>query len=184
MLFKSALAIIALSSGALAASLSELAGPWVPQACQEDCSGWLTAVSDCLASADATYSGSVSTGDLLSAQFTGDLSVLSGCACSAVAVQASESCLSCASESLCLAPALTMQDYSMVCQDPLSSGLSMLQKYHGGKLDFCKAPETTVPVGSGTETSSSSETETSSSSTKAPCPTPARSGRYHRKGGY
>src|SRR6478609_3344816 len=122
--------------GASAANVTEMAMNVIPEVCKSDCSQWVTVVGDCVTNLNANFSASINSGDLSSWQFSGDASGIPTCLCSAEAVQASSTCLTCASESLCLTPALTMQDYHMVCQDPVTNGWSVFRRYHPA-LDTC-----------------------------------------------
>lgn len=183
------LAISAIAS-ANALTLNEAYSSYMPEHCKAECQQWVDVVGGCVTNANASYSASVSTGDLASAQFSGDLSILSGCGCSAEAIQASQSCLACASEKLCISPALSMQDYSMVCQDPLSVGMGLLNA-HKDKFGTCEggfnagagssSSSTEEPTSTAETTSSSSETSAAGGATTTPCPPKSRSGRYHSR---
>lgn len=137
----------------------------VPQICKSFCEPWVSAVGDCVTNANANYSASINTKDLASFQFLGDLTILSSCACSATAVQASELCLACASRNICIQPALNMQDYFMICQDPINNGWEVFKRYHKD-IDSCEANSTENQSPSDVEsTDPVSETDTLSTDT-------------------
>ena len=180
MFIKSFFTVATLIATVSAASITETAMNIIPNhQCKDACSQWLSTVGDCIGNLNATFSASVSTNDLSSWNFQGDASGFPGCLCSAEAVQASQSCLACGSQHLCISPALTMQDYSQVCQSPLPSLWSIFSRYHssmascienGGSQTETSAPptetETSAPP---TETETSApptETETSAPPTE------------------
>lgn len=190
MVSKNIFAILALATGAMAGPIADFANMVTPEACKADCQQWSTVVGDCISNANADFSASVNTGNPLGAQFSGDLTLFSTCACAAEAVQASESCLSCASTHLHIEPVLSMQDYSLVCQDPLTNGMALYNKYKD-KLMACGAAAGVV-VGGTEPSTSSTEPATSStvapvhssSSSATPCPTVIRSSRpwgHHKR---
>jgi len=149
--------IAVLAAGASAMTITELALNHLPQACSDQCNAWVTQVGNCVTGLNATFSASVNTGDLGSLSLNGDASLLPPCLCSAEAVQASESCLSCASTNLCITPPLTMQDYSMTCQNPMAAW-DIFKRYHN--LDTCSASSSTEGESSSTESSSTESSST------------------------
>lgn len=166
--------VLAAIAPALAANITEVVTGILPSQCSDQCNQWVSTVGDCITNLNANFSASVNTGDVSSWNFEGDLSAIPPCFCSAEAVQASESCLSCASENLCVTPALTMQDYSMVCQDP-KNAWSIFRRYHPNiNPDSCSS-ETESPTESPSATESPTEspsaTESPTETTESPTDT-------------
>jgi hypothetical protein len=113
----------------------------LPSVCHDACSNWTCSVSDCLTNLNATYTIEFNTSDLSSVNLTGNWLALPPCFCSEEAVEASESCLECASESLNLQPPVTAEDYSSICENPLAIK-EVFCRYHS-ELSFCEEHEET-----------------------------------------
>lgn len=179
-----------------AATITETLNTVLPEQCKSECTAWYTNVGDCMSNTGGNFSASVSLSDLSTAQFSGDLSPLGSCLCSAEAVQASSTCLSCISNGLCIEPALTMQDYSQVCTDPLVNGMALFSRYHE-KLSMCTASSTSSSTAEPTSSSTAEPTTTppllgsGGDSTSTPCPastgSPCTTCSHHKgpkRGGY
>ena len=106
-------------------------------ACKSECTAWVDNVSTCVGNLNMTFAASINTADLSSFQSQGDLSAISGCVCHETAISASESCIKCASDALCLSPAIQVADYQNLCQNPMNGGWKIWKQYHG--KSFCKS---------------------------------------------
>lgn len=150
--------------------------------CKTECDPWVATVGDCISATNQTYNASMNVADLNSFQFSGDLNPLGECACTAVAVQSSQSCLGCLSERINLEPALSMQDYFMVCQNPMNA-ITIFSRYHKWveeiattTTEYSTTPtESSTAVGSGGGSYSSSYPNYSSSSSSSSSPEGASS---------
>jgi hypothetical protein len=158
---------------ARAAGITETLDGFFPEKCKADCQPWYSNVGDCISGTNGNYSASVNLGDLSTAQFSGDLAPIGNCLCSDAAIEASSSCLACASSALCLEPAVTSGDYRMVCVEPVANGWALFSAHHN-KLSQCVADG-----GSSSTTSSTSSTlleggastsTDSTASSSTPCP--------------
>jgi len=134
--------------------------------CKDACSQWVSIVGTCVGNLNMTVTASINSSDLSSWNFDGDLSGIPNCLCSGEAIQASQSCLDCGSRSLCIQPALTMQDYSQVCQSP-SNAWGIFSRYHSSIASCIE--------NGGTATEQPTETPSESSSSEQPSETPSES---------
>ena len=181
MYVKSILAsLVAYSATVSAANIVDTVMSIVPaHPCKDACSQWVSIVGTCVGNLNMTVTASINSSDLSSWNFDGDLSGIPNCLCSGEAIQASQSCLDCGSRSLCIQPALTMQDYSQVCQSP-SNAWGIFSRYHSSIASCIEngGTATEQPTETPSESSSSeqpSETPSESSSSEQPSETPSES---------
>ncbi|CAM6054138.1 unnamed protein product [Sphagnum tenellum] len=159
----STIALFALGAKA-ATNITETVNGIIPNSCKSDCQQWVSSVGDCITNLNETFSASINTGNLSSWQFSGNLSDIASCLCAATAVQSSQTCLSCASDNLCISPAFSMQDYSMVCNNPMYA-LQIFKRYHPNiGAGSCSASSSSSVSGSSTSTSSSASSGPSTTS--------------------
>ena len=124
---------------AYAANITAAIESVVPQQCASQCDGWIQSVGNCITNLNQDFSATINTSDLDTFAFTGDLSTMPACFCSVEAIAASTTCLQCATDNLCLEPAITSDDYLQICNNPMFA-VSVFQRYHSTtKWDQCSA---------------------------------------------